>query len=176
MKIIGNTVYNYEAVPASKSWEPMLLTKPVAAGAVHSAYRAPGAKGLGELTYSGYSRLHSRIMRGIFKNALLSLLFIAALLAVAVVSFLAKFDGGYSDALLVIAVPLICLAAIAFIAIGAVNDTRSDLARLRRGKKRLSRSAAARIERESGRRRRSALIALAVSAALLIALNAVALA
>ena len=63
-----------------------------------------------------------------------------------------------------------------YIAFGLYNDIKTDLARLRREKKRLSRSAQARIERESGRRRLSMLFTLAATAALLVVLNAVSLA
>lgn len=179
MKIIGNTVYNDEAVPEAleaASWRPARPIRPVPTTPFHSAYRAPGAKGLGELTYNGYSRLHAKTMRGILKNALYSLLLISALAAVIAASFLARFEGGYSDVLLIVAVPILCVAAIVYVAFGLYNDVKADLDRLRREKKRLSRSAAARLERESGRRRLSMLITLAASAALLIVLNMMTLA
>ncbi|MBR5948525.1 MAG: hypothetical protein IKZ82_07785 [Clostridia bacterium] len=180
MKIIGNTVYNDEAAPENAaeaaSWRLARPIRPVPTSPFHSAYRAPGAKGLGELTYKGYSRLHSKIMRGILKNSLLSILLISALAAVIAASFLARFEGGYSDVLLIVAVPVLCFAAIVYVAFGLYNDVKSDLSRLRREKKRLSRSARARMERESGRRRLSLLFTLAATAALLVVLNAVSLA
>ncbi len=176
MKIIGNTVYNDEAAPAELFFRAAQPIRPVPTTPFHSAYRAPGAKGLGELTYKGYTRLHARIMRGILKNALLSLLLITALAAVTAASFLAKFEGGYSDVLLVLVVPVLCASAIVYIAFGLYNDVKADLVRLRREKKRLSRSAQARIKRESGRRRLSMLFTLAATAALLVVLNAVSLA
>lgn len=170
MKIIGNTVYNDGAAPAELSFRPAQPIVPFAP--FHSAYRVPGAKGLGELTYKGYARMHARIMRGILKNTLLSLLLIAALAAVTAASILSAF-GGYSDVLLVLVVPVLCGGGIVHIAFGLYNDVRADLARLRREKKRLSRSALARIERESGRRRLSVLFTLTATAALLVVLNGV---
>ena len=141
-----------------------------------SAYRAPGSKGLGELTYSGYSKLRARVMRGIVKNILLSILLVAVLFAVIIAAFSSNYYDGNTDVLLVCVVPVLCIAAIMYIAIGVYNDVKSDLEHLRREKKCLSRSAAARMERQSGRRGLSLMLTLAASAAALIVLNMVALA
>lgn len=141
-----------------------------------SAYRSPDARGLGELTYSGYTKLRSRVMRGIAKNILLSLLLAAVLLAVTVAAFSSNYRGGNSDFMLVCVVPILCISAVMYIAIGVYNDVKSDMELLRREKKRLSRSAAARMERQSDRRSLSLLLTLAASAAVLIVLNAVAVA
>ena len=112
------------------------------------------------------------MLRGIALNVALSLLLIAALSAVMFAAIGAdQYDGGI-DFLIVGLTPILCIAAIVYIAIGVYTDAKADLALLRREKKRLSRSAQARIERKSGRRRLSMLITLAASAALLIVLNA----
>ncbi|MBR3297965.1 MAG: hypothetical protein IKI64_02055 [Clostridia bacterium] len=172
MKIIGSIAYNDDAVPSQLSFRAAQPARPVFTAPFRSAYRAPGAKGLGELTYSSYSRLHSRVLRGIALNVALSLLLIAALSAVMFAAIGAdQYDGGI-DFLIVGLTPILCIAAIVYIAIGVYTDAKADLALLRREKKRLSRSAQARIERKSGRRRLSMLITLAASAALLIVLNA----
>ncbi len=170
MKLIGNTIYNDEAAPADIGAFGA-AARPSPAGGFHSAYRSPSAKGLGELTHSSYRRLRSRVMRGIAKNIALSALMIAALIAVAALAFgiARRYEG--MDMLFAAAVPVLCFGAMIYVAVGAYNDTRADLARLRREKKRLSRTAAARMERESGRRTLSALLTLAAAAALLAALN-----